>query len=381
MKIVIASNAFKGSLSARDASEAIETGLCESLLMPETACFPIADGGDGTLEVWCEYFNGELIKVDTHDALGRPMLAEIAELPQKKFLIEMASASGIRHLRRDELDVTRASSFGTGQLIKAALEEGAVEIILGLGGSATVDAGLGMMQALGVILSDAEGQPLGNTANPLMQVTDLDFSGLDKRFKKVKFTLLCDVDNPLLGPKGAAPVFAPQKGASPAMVKKLASRFESLNQLLKDKTGKDYGHMPHGGAAGGLSYILMAMGKAAVVQGVDYLLHLTGFRKSLEGASFLITGEGSLDGQTLGGKGPSGVAKVAAECGVPTIALAGKIENELALNQIFAAVFPISNGSADLTFLMKNTFADLERTSRQIGNLLHASKSNFWQTV
>ncbi|MCC5931619.1 MAG: glycerate kinase [Cyclobacteriaceae bacterium] len=379
MKIVIASNAFKGSLSAKDACEAIERGFNESLLMPETESFPIADGGDGTLDVWSEYFNGELIKVETQDALGRPMVAEIAELPQKKFLIEMAEASGIKHLKKEELDVTRASSFGTGQLIKAALENGAVEIILGLGGSATVDAGLGMLQALGVILSDAEGQPLGNTANPLMQVTDLDFASLDKRFKKVKFTLLCDVDNPLLGPNGAAAVFAPQKGASATMVKKLEARFESLNQLLKARIGKDYGHAAHGGAAGGISYILMAMGKAAVVQGVDYLLHLIGFRKSLEGASFLITGEGSLDGQTLGGKGPSGVAKLAADCGVPTIALAGKIENEVALNKLFAAVFPISNGAADLRFLMKNTSADLERTSRQIGNLLYASKSNFWE--
>jgi glycerate 2-kinase len=379
MKIVIASNAFKGSLSAKDASEAIETGLCDSLLAPETECFPIADGGDGTLEVWSEYFSGHLIKVETQDALGRPMEAEIAELPQKKFLIEMAAASGIRHLKREELDVTRANSYGTGQMIKAALEEGAVEIILGLGGSATVDAGLGMLQALGVILSDAEGQPLGNNVNPLLQVTDLDFSSLDKRIKKVKFTLLCDVDNPLLGPNGAAVVFAPQKGASPALVRKIESRFEFLNELLRAKTGKDYGHSPHGGAAGGISYILMALGKAAVVQGVDYLLHLTGFRKSLEGASFLITGEGSLDGQTLGGKGPSGVAKVAAESGVPTIALAGKIENEVALNKIFAAVFPISNGAADLQYLMNHTYADLMRTSRQIGNLLFASKRNFWE--
>ncbi|MGF1636091.1 MAG: glycerate kinase [Cyclobacteriaceae bacterium] len=375
MMIIVAPNAFKGSLNSLEVANAITSGLLKTDKNINCKVFPIADGGDGTLLVWNHYFAGKIETMEVHDALGRPLVASIAILPRNVAVIEMAEAVGIRHLVKKELNVEKASSYGLGEMILGAIDLGVDEIILGLGGSATVDAGLGMLQALGAVITGADGLPLGTTSNPLVQITDLDFSKLDRRFRQIKFTLLCDVENPLIGPKGAAPVFGPQKGADHKTIKRLERQFAKLDALIVEKTKKRLSMVPHGGAAGGIAYMLMALGKSGIVNGSDFLLHQCGIEEYLAKADLLITGEGKIDSQTLSGKAPVRVAKLAKKYNVPTIALAGKIEDEDQLGSVFDTVLPINDGTKSLEEAMRNTAKDLENTASQLIDIWKANRS------
>ena len=371
MKIVIAPNSFKGSLDAFEVAQSIENGLKKSKLNVDCELFPIADGGDHTLEVFHNWLGGEIIKCSVVGPLGNDVEAEWLMIKDKQTaIIEMAKASGISLVKEDDLNPSKANSFGTGQLIKDAIKKGAGKIIIGLGGSATVDGGLGILQALGAELYNSSGRIISNTINPVMEIVDISMTNIDQRLKDVEFLILCDVENPMLGANGAAHIFGPQKGAEPKDVELLEKSMYRFSELVLNKTGKDLSEMPGAGAAGGIAVTLKAFFNATLVSGVDFLLEKMNFEVSITSADILITAEGKVDSQTLHGKGPFGVAEKAKAHGVPSIILAGKADDINQLNHGFDAVFAITNGPMTLENAMNRTALDLEETSQQLGNLL-----------
>ncbi len=371
MKIIIAPNSFKGSLDAFEVAKAIEKGLQKSMLEADCRLFPIADGGDHTLEVFVNWLGGEVKSTEVRDPLGRPVVAEWAMLTDgKTAVIEMAKASGLSLLESGELNPLKTNTYGTGQLIAAAVESGAGKIILGLGGSATVDGGTGILQALGAKFYDEKGNLIGQETNALLDIIDIDTSGIPKTTWETEFLILCDVENPLLGPHGAAQIFGPQKGADPHAVKLLEKAMERYSNLITKKTGKELADLPGLGAAGGIAMPLKAFFNTNLVSGVDFILKSMGFEEEIRSADWLITAEGKADRQTLEGKGPFGVARSAKIANVPTILLTGEAKDIEELNKGFTAVFPITNGPASLEEAMASTAHDLEMTAMQIGNLL-----------
>lgn len=371
MKIVVAPNSFKGSLDAFKVAQAIEKGLAESKLDVSCDLFPIADGGDHTLEVFHNWLGGELKSKNVKGPLWQSVNAEWLFIENNKTaVIEMAKSSGISLISNNELNPFRANSFGTGELILEAMDHGAQQIILGLGGSATVDGGLGILQALGAELLTIEGIPVLPDTNPLINLADLSIDNIDPRLQSVRFLILCDVENPLLGENGAAYVFGPQKGADAQGVEILERSMRRFKDILIQKTAKDLSKTPGAGAAGGIAVALKSFFDARITSGVEFILEQMDFEESLRDASYLITAEGKVDNQTLQGKGPNGVAEKARHYDIPTIILAGKAEDIHQLNKGFDAVFPITNGPTSLEEAMNSTGKDLEVTACQLGNLL-----------
>ena len=371
--ILIAPNAFKNSLSAVDAAAAIAKGFLQSKLNCTCTCFPVGDGGDGTANLIIEKFNGKRVAVNVRDPLGREISTSFGLINNgKTAVIEMADASGLRLLNSAELNPLKASSYGTGEMIKRALDEGVDHLIVGMGGSATVDGGTGILQALGVRFLGANGNELIDLPENLPQLSTIDISTIDQRIFACTITVLCDVDNYLLGPLGSANVFGPQKGASAEGVLKLEASLTALRNIVLKEMGKDINLIKHGGAAGGAAAGLNVLLNATLVPGAAYYLELTGFEESLQRANIVLTGEGSIDEQTLQGKAPFAVAQMAKKYGLPVIGLAGKIPTEInaQLAQFFDMLLAINNGPSDIQTAIKNTSADLTRMSTQIGNLL-----------
>jgi glycerate kinase len=377
MRILISPNAFKHSLTAEEAAVAIREGLMQSKLDCTCECFPIGDGGDGTGELIIKKCGGELVKAAVHDALGRKINASFGLIDKgKTAVIEMADASGIRLLKPEELNPLQATSFGTGEQIKVALDKGANKIIIPMGGSATVDGGSGILNALGIRFLDATGKELSNLPASLTELASVETSGMDERIKEVEVIVLCDVDNLLLGAQGAAAIFGPQKGASAEDVQKLDAALTRLAAIALQQTGKDMSAIKYGGTAGGAAAGLYAFLNAELVNGIDHFLQLTGFDKALEKTDLVITGEGSIDEQTLQGKGPFGVACRAKLKGIPVIGLAGKvpIEQNVHLQKYFDVLLPISHQPLDLKTALASTAKNLIRTSGELGNLLAIAK-------
>ena len=371
MKIIIAPNSFKGSLDAFMVAQAIEKGMKKSRLSVECELFPIADGGDHTLEVFHNWLGGEIRKSSVAGPLGEPVDAEwVMVANEKTAIVEMAKASGISLIAQGTLDPMKANSYGTGQLIAEAVRQGAEKIVLGLGGSATVDGGLGILQAFGGELFDAHGNLISTDTNAIMELHSISIDKIDQQVAAVEFVILCDVENPLLGMNGAAHIFGPQKGADPEKVEILEESLQRFNEIVKNMTGKDLSDMNGAGAAGGIAVMLGAFFNSTLAGGVDFLLEKMQFEESLQDADLLITAEGKVDGQTLSGKGPFGVAEMARKYGVPSVILAGKADEVEELNKGFEAVFPITNGPMSLETAMNRTALDLEQTAKQIGNLI-----------
>jgi glycerate 2-kinase len=373
MHILISPNAFKHSLNAEDAALAIQEGLIESKLDCTCECFPIGDGGDGTGELIIKKCGGSLVNAEVHDALGRKIHASFGLIDEgATAIIEMADASGIRLLKHAELNPLRATSFGTGEQVKIALEKGARKIIIGMGGSATVDGGTGILKALGIRFLDAAGHELSNLPEALTDLTSVDVSEMHPAIKDSEVIVLCDVDNLLLGEQGSAAVFGPQKGASPEDVKILDAALERLSEIALQQTGKNMSVVKYGGTAGGAAAGLYAFLNAQLVNGIDHFLQLTGFDTALERTDLVITGEGSIDEQTLNGKGPFGVAYQAKLKGIPVIGLAGKvpIEQHPSLQKYFDVLMPIGNQPCDLASALACAAGNLSRTSLALGNLL-----------
>ena len=373
MHILIAPNAFKNSLSATGTAEAISEGLLQSGLPCTVQLFPIGDGGDGTASLIVKNQNGFFKQVLAKDPLGRNIKTSIGFIDEgKTAVIEMADISGLKLLHLQELDVLHASSFGTGELIRLALNQGACKIILGIGGSATVDGGSGALQALGVDFLDRSGKELMGLPENLVHLDKIDSSGIDKRIFNTELVLLCDVNNRLLGKNGAAAVFGPQKGASEKDTVILEKALKRFRKVSFQQTGQDMNTLYHGGAAGGISAGLKVFLNAKLTQGIDYFLDLTGFDEALEKTDLLITAEGSIDIQTLEGKGPFGVAKRAKKKNIPVIGLAGMIpqEPDLKLNRYFDVLLAIGDPSEDLKTAMQHTAKNLRQTASQLGKLV-----------
>lgn len=377
MQILIAPNAFKNSLPADKVAQAIAAGLTRSKLSCNITNFPIGDGGDGTMEILRSHLKLETVNVCSNDPLGRPIESTYGyRSSTQTAFIEMADTAGIRLLEEQELNPMKTSSIGTGKVILDALNRGARDIILGVGGSATVDGGCGMMAALGVKFINGGGDVLGLYPESLQEVEEIDFSGVHERLKYCNITVLSDVKNKLLGINGAAFVFGPQKGATIEQVEQLDDFLERLNCRWITHLGKDASKLIGGGAAGGVAAGLWAMAGASLVSGIDYFLETTAFDEKLKSADLLITGEGALDEQTLEGKGPYGVAVKAKERGIPVIGIAGKVplETNEHLAQYFDEIVPISHMAASFSEMKSSTYENLVRTGKLIGDLLYIGK-------
>jgi len=371
MHLLIAPNAFKNSLSAAEAARAIQRGLDRSRLNGTNECHPVGDGGDGTGDLLIERLHGRKIEAEARDPLGRKINTYWG-LADYTAVIEMANASGLRLLAPNTQDPLRALSTGTGDLIRAALDRKAQRIILGMGGSATVDGGAGILQALGARFLNAEGQPLAHLPGSLTELASIDISGLDPRLAEVELTVLCDVQNLLTGPMGAAAVFGPQKGASPEAVRRLDAALGRLAQIIYRQTGKELTALPRGGTAGGAAAGLYGLLSAQLVDGIDYFLTTTGFDEALERSDWVITGEGSIDEQTLQGKAPVGVARRAKKRGIPVIGLAGRLPAKISpgLKEYFDILLPITPEPFELAEALRHTAVNLERTAVELGNWL-----------
>ena len=370
MKIIIAAGAFKHSLSATSAANAIARGLRRSGLDAELVLLPIADGGNGTLDAFLAG-GGERVTLHVADPLGRPVEASFGRSGDTA-VIEMALASGLELLSPDELDPLKASTYGTGQLMQAALDGGASRIIVGMGGSGTVDGGAGCLQALGVRLLDAAGNEIPPGGGSLHLIRHIDTSALDPRWKGVEIVIASDVDNPTLGDLGAAAVFGPQKGASPEQIPILESNLRHFFTLVAEQVGIDVRQTPGGGAAGAFSAGLMAFLGGRIESGIDLILNLRGFDQQLEDAALVITSEGRMDAQTIHGKGPIGIARRARERGVPTVALVGGLQVDDALlheTGLWAAL-PIVSTPMPLEQALANADALVEAAALRLGYLL-----------
>ena len=380
MHILIAPNAFKHSLTAEAAAAAILKGLEESRLNFTAECFPVGDGGDGTGDLLMSRLEAKKISAPARDPFGRKRMTyyglsaseSAAAAASGTAIIEMANASGLRLLAPQELAPLHAASWGTGDLIRDALEKGADRILVGMGGSATVDGGTGILSALGARFLDANGHEITDLPIGLIDLASIDLKGLDPKLKTVELTVLCDVDNPLLGPEGAANVFGPQKGASQKDVQQLELALQRFEAIVRRQLGVALADLPKGGTAGGAAAGLHGVLKARLVDGIDYYLNISGFGAALERAQWVITGEGSLDEQTLKGKGPFGVANAAKNKGLPVIGLAGRLPREKipSLDSYFDVLLPINHEAAPLADALPYTAANLTATARAIGNLL-----------
>jgi glycerate kinase len=324
MKIIIAPDSFKGSISARALCASIKEGIARVFPQAETVELPLADGGEGTMENLVYASRGTKVDVTVTGPLGKPVRAAYGVLGDgRTVVIEMAQASGLPLVPPEERNPLVTTTYGTGELIAHALNAGYRRFIVALGGSATNDGGAGMMQALGLALLDAQGRPLPPGGAALKQLHRIDASGLDARLKESAFEVACDVSNPLCGPQGASAVFGPQKGATPEMVAVLDEALRHYGECIRRERGIDVIDAPGAGAAGGMGAALLGFLDARMRSGIDMVLEAVGWTNHLAGADLIITGEGKLDEQTLSGKVIAGVCRTARERGVPVAALCG----------------------------------------------------------
>ena len=324
MKVVIAPDSYKGCLSALEVAKAMERGVLSVFPTAEVRKIPIADGGEGTVAALVAATNGQLRQTEVTDPLGNKIIAHWGVLGDgRTAVIEMAAASGLPLVPKEKRDPRVTTTYGTGELIQAALAEGLPKIIIGIGGSATNDGGTGMARALGVRFLDDAGQEVAAGGGSLAKICQIDASGLDSRLKQTEIVVACDVDNPLCGTRGASAVFGPQKGATPEMVQQLDAGLAKYASCARQATGRDVAEKAGAGAAGGLGAGLMFFTPAQLKPGVEIVLDAVGFSDIVRDADFVITGEGRTDFQTAFGKAPVGVAKVAKTHGVPVFCISG----------------------------------------------------------
>ena len=324
MKIIIAPDSFKESVSASRCAQAIKAGFVSIFPQAECVCLPIADGGEGTVEAMVEATDGKMVMLPVMGPMGDFVGAfyGLSGDGQTAF-IEMAAASGLMLVPAGERNPLRATSYGTGELIRHALDAGVRHIILGIGGSATVDGGMGMAQALGARFLDERGESVGLGGGALQRLVKIDLSDLDPRLHDCRIEVACDVDNPLLGERGAAAVFGPQKGACIEMVAVLERGLQNYARVMLAATGQDVAPMVGGGAAGGMGAAARVFLNATLKSGIDIVLEAVHLEEALRDADLVITGEGRMDSQTVGGKAPVGVARIAKKYDIPVIGIAG----------------------------------------------------------
>lgn len=373
-KIVVASDSFKGSLSSLDVAEAAGKAINEGYPQCEVVKVDVADGGEGTMDALRGTLGGEKIALEVSDPLGRPIQASYVILDDGvTAVLEMAAASGLPLLAASERNPLKTSTYGTGQLVKDALSRGCRKFLVGIGGSATNDAGMGMLQALGVRFYDASGVELQGKGQSLEKVENIDMAGLCPGIAEAEFIVACDVEAPLFGPTGAAYVFSPQKGADPAMVEILDNGLRHFSQvsLRSLNSEKDYSKTPGAGAAGGLGFGFIAFLNARLERGIEMVLDAIGFDSIIEGADLIITGEGRVDSQTLTGKTPFGVLQRAKKQNIPVVAIGGSVtlDAHAALDAGFAGVYAVTPAEMPLETAMRPDVAS-ENISNTVRNIL-----------
>ncbi len=351
MKIVIATDSFKGTLSSVEAGHAIREAVLRVRPDAEVIVVPMADGGEGTVEAVLAGAGGIRMEADVLDPLGRPLRAAFGRLPDgQTAVVEMAASSGLTLLSPAERNPLRTSTYGTGQQIAAALDAGATRVLIGVGGSATVDGGCGCAQALGVrfVTEDDTVLPAGLAGGDLHQIHRIDVSARDARLDAVELVILCDVQNPLCGPNGAAAVYGPQKGAGPRQVRRLEANLRHLARVIERDRGLAVADLPGGGASGGLAAGLVAFLGGRMQSGVESVIELTRLFDCMDGADLVITGEGRFDAQSRMGKAVWGVVACARRAGVPVVVVAGSVAGDASLHEAngISAVCAVS-GSED----------------------------------
>jgi len=369
MKIVIAPDSFKESLTAPEVAQLVANGFREILPDADYVLLPIADGGEGTVEAMVAATGGTLHQVPVTGPLGEAVEGFYGLSGDgKTAFIEMAAASGLALVPPDARNPLQTTSRGTGELVLSALDRGVRELIIGIGGSATNDGGAGMLQALGVHLLDENGKEIDPGGGGLGTLATIDVSGLDQRLAECRVQVACDVDNPLTGPSGASAVFGPQKGATAAMVAKLDANLKKFGTLLEKLTGNRIIDKPGAGAAGGMGAALLGVLNATLRPGVEIVIEAVGLEDVLANADLVITGEGKLDSQTASGKAPAGVAKAATRHGVPVIGLGGSLGKDLDVNTLsgFQAMFASVSRPCTLAVAIDEAGENLLQTARSI---------------
>ncbi|MEM1218471.1 MAG: glycerate kinase [Bacteroidota bacterium] len=379
MKILIAPDSFKDSLAAPAVAHHIGIGLQAASASIRTQEFPLADGGEGTIAILHQHIGGEWVEVEVKDPLGRSVKGRYSlQKERKTAFIEMAEASGIQLLRKDERQGMQTSTFGTGQLIRHAIEQGANHLYLGIGSSATCDGGTGMAEALGFTFWQKDQPLVGLCGEKLGQITRIDASTALPSLAEISCTVICDVDNPLTGPQGSAVVYGPQKGVSESDLPRLDQGLQNLNQVLTQTFGQSFGHRPGAGAAGGMGAGTMAFLGATLEPGVELVMQLVDFEAQLATCDLVITGEGSIDDQTLNGKLIKGITNRASAQQIPVIGIGGRvlltIEQQRALH--LKAAFSLVNGPMSLEQALINTPQNLERLGFQIGSLVTGASAS-----
>ncbi|MGG1399000.1 glycerate kinase [Bacillus salipaludis] len=373
MKFVLAPDSFKESMTAKNAAIAMEKGIKKVFPNAECVIVPMADGGEGTVESLVRLSNGEIIKTEVIGPLGNTVIAEYGLLDgEQTAVIEMASASGLGLIKLEDRNPLLTTTYGTGQLIKHALDKGVSRFLIGIGGSATNDGGMGMLQALGVSFKDQHGKELPFGGGALDQLHSIDISGLDERLKTAKIDVACDVTNPLIGKNGASAIFGPQKGANQEMVKLLDHNLAHFAKVIETQLQLDIAHIDGAGAAGGLGAGLLAFLNARLKKGIELVIEYTGLEEKIIGADYVFTGEGSIDGQTMFGKTPYGVAAIAKKHSVPVIAFAGRIGDgvEVLYNNGFNAIIGILKGVTPLEEALKSGQENLAFAAENICRVL-----------
>jgi glycerate 2-kinase len=369
MRIVIAPDKFKESMTATEAAEIIARAVLSVLPRAELQLFPLSDGGEGLVEALAGRGKGSLKTTRVTGPAGEMVEAKWGMIDDgQTAVIEMAAASGLSLLADDKRDPSTATTYGTGELIRAALDQGCSRLIVGIGGSATNDGGAGMAQALGAKLIDRSGRELDHGAIELLRLDRIAIEGLDSRLRKVRVLVASDVDNPLTGPKGASQVYGPQKGAKPDEVERLDRALKNYARVIKKNLGLEVDSIPGAGAAGGLGAGLIAFLQAELRSGIELVLDAIKIDRALPGCDLLITGEGRLDDQSLHGKAPVGAARRAAKYKVPTIVLAGSLESDPEnFHQAgIAACFAIADGPLSLSESISRGPELLERKAAEL---------------
>jgi glycerate kinase len=376
MKVIIAPDSFKESLSAHEVAVQIAAGFREIFPEATYVMLPLADGGEGTVQAMVAATGGRIVSVSVTGPLGNPVTAFYGLTGDGgTAVIEMAAASGLMLVPPEQRNPFVTTTYGTGELIRAALAGGVSRIVVGIGGSATNDGGAGMLQALGMKLLDKEGGDIGFGGGALARLTRMDASGLNPRLGEVTIDVACDVENPLIGVYGASAVFGPQKGATPEMVVQLDANLAHYAAVISSDLGAEVAMVPGAGAAGGTGAALLALG-GRLRQGIDIILETVGFETIVRDADLIITGEGRIDSQTVSGKAPLGVARIARRLGKPVIGIAGSLAADVGV--VYAhgidAVFSVLPQPCSLEDALANAAANIRLTARNIAATIKLSR-------
>jgi len=382
LKILIAPDSFKESLTSIEVADYLKEGFKKADKNFEITKLPLADGGEGTVKSLVAATDGKIMKKEVTDPLGNKVEAIYGILGDGKTgVIEMATASGLPLVPKDKRNPLKTTTYGTGELIKAALDQGCTKLIIGIGGSATNDCGVGMAQALGGKFLDEDGKQIGYGGQYLKDIEKIDLSQLDSRIAETEIEVACDVDNPLYGKNGAAYIYGPQKGASKDQVKELDQGLKHIAEIIKDDLGKEVNEIPGAGAAGGLGAGLSAFLDAKLRPGIKIVMEASKLREKMKKVDLVVTGEGKIDGQTASGKTPVGVSRIAKKEELPVIAVAGTIgeDAEKVYDEGIDFLYSVIDKPMTLKEAIDNADKLLIKTGYNLGKFIKKFNISYWR--